>query len=224
MEDYAAKMQAKSAAELRQYVGRYAEYRDDAVLAALAELSRRGLPAPEEAALRPALEVAVAQQQAAEAKAAAAAPRPGDPAAADGLELYSQGTIVLFSMLFSMLAGGILLGLNLHRLRRTGALARLVAFVLALSVARGLALAWALTQFSNNLLVLAFLPFLFDVAGTVVYLAWFWPRYVGTQEYRSRSWLLPLVLCLALSFALRPLIAPMLVKSGLVPPTAPAKK
>ena len=222
MEEYAAKMQAKSAADLQQYVSRYAEYRDDAVLAALAELRRRGLPAPEEAALRPALEAAVAQQQAAEATAAAARPAAPSAAEADGPELFSQGTIVLFSMLFSMVAGGILLGINLYRLRRLAALVRLVAFLLGFSVASGLALNWALQQFGNNLLVPAFLPLVFNVVGLVVFLAWFWPRYVGPQAYRSRGWLLPFMVCLALSFALQRIVKPLLVKNGLVPPTAPA--
>lgn len=226
MEEYAAKMQAKSEADLRQYVSRHAEYRDDAVLAALAELRRRGLPAPEETALRPALEAAVAQQQAAEATAAAARPVATSAvgADADGPELFSQGTIVLFSMLFSMVAGGILLGINLYRLRRLAALAGLAAFLLGFSVASGLALNWALKQFGNNLLVPVFLPLVFNVVGLVVFLAWFWPRYVGPQAYRSRGWLLPFMVCLALSFALQRIVKPMLVKNGLVAPIAPADK
>ncbi len=230
MEEYAAKMQAKSEDDLRQYVRRHTEYRDDAVLAALAELRRRGIPAPEEAALRPALEAAVAQQAAEDATRPAAA----DPAAAagEGPELYSQGTIVLFSMLFSMVAGGVLLGINLRRLRRTGALVGLVVFMLALAVATRYTLEWALKQFSQNMLVLAFLPLAFNVVGLVVYLTWFWPRYVGTQAYRSRSWLLPFMLCLALAFAWSSLVVPLLIKSGALNrstvapagrPTAPTK-
>ncbi len=221
MEDYAAKMQAKTDADLQQYVSRSAEYLEAAVLAALAELRRRGHPAPEEAALRPALEAAVAREQA----EAAARPRPAASEtaadAADGPELYSQGTIVLFSMLFSMWAGGILLGINLYRLRRKAALAGLVAFVLGFSLVSGFALQGALGYFNNNQLVTAFLPLVFNVVGLVVFLAWFWPRYVGAVGYRSRSWLLPFMVCLALTFALQRLVRPMLVKNGLVLPTAP---
>ena len=68
MEDYAAKMALKPDADLREYVTGHAQYREGAVLAALDELRRRGLPAPEDATLRPALEAAV-QAQAAEAEA-----------------------------------------------------------------------------------------------------------------------------------------------------------
>ena len=54
MEDYAAKMLLKTDAALREYVTGHVQYREAAVLAALDELRRRGQPAPEEAALRPA--------------------------------------------------------------------------------------------------------------------------------------------------------------------------
>ena len=226
MEEYAAKMQAKSEAELRQYVSRYAEYRDDAVLAALAELRRRGLPAPEEAALRPALEAAVAQQ------AETAAATRSQPAAAteDGPELYSPGTIVLFSVLFSMLGGGILLGINLRRLRRTGALVRLAVFVVACFAGELFALHWAVKQFGQNLLLLAVLPKAFDVLALVAYLTWFWPRYVGPQPYRSRGWLLPFMLFFAFQLVLVKIASPMLNGNGLpgfppaAVPTAPAKR
>ncbi len=220
MEEYAAKMQAKSEAELRQYVSRYAEYRDDAVLAALAELRRRGLPAPEEAALRPTLEAAVAQQQAEAATVAAARPQSAtaDPATADDPELYSPGTIVLFSVLFSMLAGGILLGINLRRLHRNSALLGLVAFVAAYAAVGVYAMNWAAARFGQNLL----LPVLFNVLALVVYLTWFWPRYVGPRPYRSRGWLLPFMLFFALQLGLVRIVLPLMKNSGFpgVPPAA----
>lgn len=228
MEEYAAKMQAKSEAELRQYVSSYGQYRDDAVLAALAELRRRGLPAPEEAALRPALEAAVARQQAEAAAVAAARPATADPATADDPELYSPGTIVLFSVLFSMLAGGILLGINLRRLHRNSALLALIAFVLAYAAAGVYAMNWAAVRFGQNLL----LPVLFNVLALVAYLTWFWPRYVGPRPYRSRGWLLPFLLFFALQLGLVRIVLPLMKKNGFpggppaaVPtmPAAPAK-
>jgi len=65
MEDYAAKMALKPDATLRDYVRDYAQYREGAVLAALAELRVRGQPAAEEATLRPQLEAALATEAAA---------------------------------------------------------------------------------------------------------------------------------------------------------------
>ncbi|HEX8350325.1 MAG TPA: hypothetical protein VF598_10215, partial [Hymenobacter sp.] len=123
-EEYAAKMALKSDAELQRYVTARAEYRDDAVLAALDELARRGTPYPGEAELRPALEAGKREQQVrldAEAHRtnsfdAVVVPEPEET----GPALYSPVTITWFSVLFSMLAGGVLLGMNLRQLRRSG--------------------------------------------------------------------------------------------------------
>jgi hypothetical protein len=121
MEDYAAKMLLKTDAALREYVTGYVQYREAAVLAAFDELRRRGQPAPEEAALRPGLEEAAAAQRAAEEAAEAErrqADEAEDPTAVAGPALYSPITIVLFSIPFTFLAGGTLLGINLWRLDR----------------------------------------------------------------------------------------------------------
>ena len=56
-----------------------------------------------------------------------------------GPVLYSPGTITLFSVLFNMVAGGVLLGLNLRQLRRTAALVRLGLFIVAYIIGRGAA-------------------------------------------------------------------------------------
>jgi hypothetical protein len=199
MEDYAAKMALKPDAALREYVTGYAQYREAAVLAAFDELRRRGQPAPEEAALRPGLEVAARAQREAEAAAEAAqaqAEAAADPESADaeGPVLYSPGTIVLFSVLFTLLAGGVLLGLNFWRLGRKKALLGLVLFIVGYLLLGALALAWALPRYG---LQGWFAP-LFNLPAVLAYVLWFWPRYVGTGTYRSRGWLPPLVVCVLL--------------------------
>ena len=204
MEDYAAKMLLKSDAALREYVTGHVQYREAAVLAAFDELRRRGQPAPEEAALRPTLEVAAAAQraldEAAEAERRQAAPA-ADPAelVTTGPALYSPLTIVLFSIPFSWLAGGTLLGLNLWRLNQKRALLGLVLFIVAYTLVAALALIWALPRYGAS-------PWygpVFNLPAILVYVLWFWPRHVGTASYRSRSWLLPLLLCFALTFGLQ---------------------
>ncbi|MGI4883858.1 MAG: hypothetical protein ACRYFR_02735 [Janthinobacterium lividum] len=225
MEEYAAKMQAKSLAELQQYVSGHAQYRDDAVLAALAELRRRGQPAPEEDALRPGLETAVAQQrvEAAAAEALRRRTAPFNPDEAEGPELFSPGTIVLFSLMFSMVGGGILLGINLYRLRRLQALAGLVAFLLGCLLAGGYALRWAAA--TANPMALLLVPVVVNVLALAAFFLWFWPRYVGPEPYRSRSWLLPFLLCMAVALVLRSFL-PMLNKdehgAPIVPGSAPS--
>jgi hypothetical protein len=205
MEDYAAKMLLKTDAALREYVTGHVQYREAAVLAALDELRRRGQPAPEEAALRPGLETAAAAQRALDEAAEAAREReqvrPAPTAAIaeadpDGPALYSPVTIVLFSVPFTFLAGGILLGMNLWRLDRKRALLGLALFILAYIVLGAFALKWALPRFGMS-------PWygpLFNLPAILAYVLWFWPRNVGTVSYRSRSWLPPLLVCFALMY------------------------
>lgn len=201
MEDYAAKMLLKTDAALREYVTGHAQYREGAVLAALDELRRRGLPAPEDAALRPMLEVAAAEQRTrdeaaeAERRQTTAAPETEDAEDA-GPALYSPVTIVLFSVSFTFLIGGILLGLNLWRLERKRALLGLVLFLIAYVTAGALALMWAIPRFGLS----AWYGQLFNLPAVLAYVLWFWPRNMGGINYRSRSWIPPLLLCFALVY------------------------
>jgi hypothetical protein len=203
MEDYAAKMLLKTDAALREYVTGHAQYREAAVLAALDELRRRGQAAPEEASLRPGLEVAAAEQATREAALEAERQQTSFPDATateeTGPALFSPGTILMFSLFFSMLAGGVLLGLNLARLRRWGALAALGIFLIGYLVASTLAMNWLVARFGlNPLLSLAL-----NVPAIAAYLLWFWPRYVGAEPYRSRGWLLPLAICFLLALGVQ---------------------
>lgn len=199
-EDYAAKMGRKTLAELQQYISGRAQYREDAVLAALDELTRRGQPHPEDAQLRPALEAEVRRQT---AEVAAAQQREAEEtatteAAETGPVLYSPSTITLFSVVFSMLAGGALLALNFKTLNRTGATVRLVLFVIAYLVVGGLILQWLVQRYGLNPWFGAF----FDLPAIIVYIFWFWPRYVGATPYQSRSWLLPFIICAVIKIGL----------------------
>jgi len=202
MEDYAAKMLLKTDAALREYVTGHVQYREAAVLAALDELRRRDQPAPEDAALRPGLEAGAAAQRTIDEAAAAARDKPQPAEIPDAAEpdetapaLYSPVTIVLFSIP-TLLAGGVLLGINLWRLGRKRALLSLVAFIVAYLLVGVLALSWALPRFGLR-------PWygpLFNLPAILAYVLWFWPRYVGQPVYRNRSWLPPLLVCFALAY------------------------
>ena len=201
MEDYAAKMLLKTDAALREYVTGHVQYREAAVLAALDELRRRGQPAPEEAALRPGLETGAAAQRARDEAAEAALPPTGHPttavpaAAADESSpaLYSPVTIVLFSVPFTFLAGGALLGLNLWRLDRKRGLLGLGLFIAVYVLAVVLFLKWALPIYGIS----SWYGPLINLPPILAYVLWFWPRNVGGVSYRSRSWLPPLLVCFA---------------------------
>lgn len=210
MEDYAAKMLLKTDAALREYVTGHVQYREAAVLAALDELRRRGQPAPEEAALRPTLETGAATQRTLdEAEVArqetmrpSAAVAPAEVAAdadANSPALYSPVTIVLFSVPFTFLAGGVLLGLNLWRLDRKRALLGLVLFLVAYLVAIILLLKWALPIYGIS----TWYGPLINLPPILAYVLWFWPRNMGGINYRSRSWLPPLLLCFAFLYGMQ---------------------
>ncbi|MCB2409200.1 hypothetical protein [Hymenobacter lucidus] len=211
-EEYADKMARKTDAELRQYVTGRAQYRDDAVLAAFDELARRGQPHPDDALVRPELE-AVVQAQAEAAREAEARQLAERDATAEELpatapELYSQGTIALFSILpTSMIGGGVLLGLNLLRLGRKRALVGLGLFMLVYLLVAANVITYMLIQGLNPFLG----SLLFNVPAVIVYLRWFWPRYVHTEHYRSRGVIIPILVSFALIWGLRQAL-PYLIK------------
>ena len=215
MEDYAAKMLLKTDAALREYVTGHAQYREAAVLAALDELRRRGHPAPEEAALRPGLEAAAAVQRArdeaaeAERQQTIAATTPNAEEEA-GPALYSPVSIVLFSVLpmFTMLTGGVLMGLNLYRLGKKRAVLGLVFFVVAYLYVGSLLFRWAVLNWGLSP-VLGVL--LFNLPAALAYVLWFWPRYVGTTSFRSRNVLVPILVWMLFLWGLQK-ITPFLIR------------
>ncbi len=187
MEDYAAKMALKPYADLRAYVTGHAQYREDAVLAALDELRRRGQPAPEDADLRPALEAVVQEQ----ARQAAQQPAPVEEEELP--RLYSPAGIVVMSAMVSVVAGAVLLALNMRMMKRGKAVLGLAAFVLVYMIGRTLLITWLARHH-----MMTPLSFIIDLPIIFAYIWWFWPRYVGTYQFQPRNWLLPLGACILL--------------------------
>ena len=187
MEDYAAKMALKPDAALRDYITGHAQYREEAVLAALDELRRRGQPAPEDASLRPGLEAVVQEQ----ARVAALAPAPAEEEELP--RLYSPAGIVVMSAMVSVVAGAVLLALNMRMMKRGKAVIGLAAFVLVYIVGRVLLVNWLTAQ-----QMMTPYAFIIDLPIIIAYIWWFWPRYVGTYQFQPRNWLLPLGACFLL--------------------------
>ena len=209
MEDYAAKMQLKSDAALREYVTGYAQYREAAVLAAFDELRRRGQPAPEEAALRPTLQAAADAQRQQDTIAEAERQQElaeADPEAVEAASpaLYSPISIVLFSVLpmSTMLTGGVMMCINLFRLGKKRAMVGLIGFIIAYLFLGSMLVNWAVLQQGMSP-VWGFL--LFNLPAALAYVLWFWPRYVGTATFRSRSVLIPMLVCMLLVWGLQKL-------------------
>jgi VIT1/CCC1 family predicted Fe2+/Mn2+ transporter len=205
MEDYAAKMAGKTDAELRVYVDNRAEYIEQAVLAALTELERRGHAVPDAPQLRQQLEAA-ARQAAATAVVPEAPPwaRPAaeeeeEPEEEQGPALYSPGTIAVFSVLFSFFVGGFLLLLNFLRLRRYGGAALLLAVVIVVLSVQ----AWlpAYAGIRPEAVV-----FGVNVLAALLYVYVLWPNFIGAQPYQPRSWLMPLFIAFGLSLLMLALL------------------
>ena len=201
MEDYAAKMLLKTDAALREYVTGHVQYREAAVLAALDELRRRGQPAPEEAALRPSLETGAAAQRTLdeaevvrqEAVRPSTAPPTEEAVDESSPALYSPVIIVLFSVLpvpvFSMIAGGILMCMNLFRVGRKRAMLGLAAFIIVYFYVGSALFSWAFLHGVNVIWgVMAF-----NIPAALTYILWFWPRYIGKNKFRSRSIFMPIL-------------------------------
>ncbi len=187
MEDYAAKMALKPDAALRDYITGHAQYREEAVLAALDELRRRGQPAPEDASLRPGLEAVVQEQ----ARVAALAPPTAEEEELP--RLYSPAGIVVMSAMVSVVAGAVLLALNMRMMKRGKAVIGLAAFVLVYILGRALLVSWLTEQ-----QLMTPYAFIIDLPIIIAYIWWFWPRYVGTYQFQPRNWLLPLGACFLL--------------------------
>lgn len=214
-EDYAAKMGRKTDAELRQYVDRYSDYREEAVLAALDELARRGQVVTEADAIRTAVQPVVAQHEAeaATARAAEAATTATivEPDPATAPVLYSPATIAIFSVMFSFLAGGVLLIINLFKLDKQRKALRLLLFIVLYLVGSSYLLQWAIGQFGTEA---RWVSAAVNLGAVVAYLWFFWPRYVGQRSYLSRGWLPALVVCLLLFGTLYVLMQSVLGQMG----------
>jgi hypothetical protein len=208
-EEYAAKMSRKTDAELLLYLRNRAEYREEAVLAALDEAERRQLSLTEfdPALMRAELGPAAAEQQAAEVQRVAALTKDEkEPPSTDpGPTLYSPVTITLFSAFFSLLAGGALLIMNFRTLGRKGAISKLVLFLISYLLLFAL-IVRSLPQAAVAMIQLANLP------PIIAYNLWFWPRYVGVQQYQSRGWLAPFILCMVVSIILSMLLMPYMLQ------------
>lgn len=203
-EEYAEKMSRKPLPELLLYVRNRAEYREDAVLAALEELDRRGLPQPDAAGIRAELGPIVEQQekekknreQQTSAVVGPALPAGLAAAPAEGPALYSPGTIVLFSMLFSFLAGGALFVINMIRLKESSKALRIALFVAGLLAVASLGLPWLISMIGQPA---QYIGVGINIVAVLSYLLYFWPRYVGARPYVSRQWLPAFLVCLVLA-------------------------
>ena len=107
-------------------------------------------------------------------------------------QLYSRQVINIFSILFSVLFGGILLAINLKTVNNKKAILPVLAFSVLYTV---------LTVFILNLIPRSTTPLtvVFNLLGAIVLYNFFWGKYIGKEfQYRTKPFWIPLVIGVAI--------------------------
>jgi len=107
-------------------------------------------------------------------------------------QLYSRQVINIFSVLFSVLFGGILLAINLKTVNNKKAIFPVLAFSVLYT---------GLTVFILNLIPGSTTPLTvaFNLLGAIVLYNFFWGKYIGKEfQYRTKPFWIPLVIGVAI--------------------------
>ncbi len=103
-------------------------------------------------------------------------------------KLYSRRVIYIFSILFTVLTGGILLSINLKRVNRKD----VIWIVLVYSIAYTVISVSILNQFERNTLLTLFVSML----GSFALYNYFWKKYIGAEtKYQTKPIWIPLIIC-----------------------------
>ena len=109
---FSVRMSKMSDSELKKYVDNKDEFQDYAVLSALLELEKRGIPVENSALIKQEIEVVEVAQKEEIGETIEATNFSETPA------LYSTQSIFIFGALFSVFGGGVLMLLNLFQLNK----------------------------------------------------------------------------------------------------------
>jgi hypothetical protein len=107
-------------------------------------------------------------------------------------QLYSRQVINIFSILFSVLFGGILLAINLKTVNNKKAIFPVLAFSVLYT---------GLVVFILNLIPgsTTTLTVVFNLLGAIVLYNFFWGKYIGKEfQYRTKPFWIPLVIGVAI--------------------------
>ncbi len=106
---------------------------------------------------------------------------------------YSERVIWYFSILFGVVTGGILLSLNLNKLKNKKASLLTFFFGFIYSIFA----IWAIGLISEKTKSTSGLTIGFNGLGALVLHRFFWKKYIGKDtKYRTRPFWLPLVICI----------------------------
>ena len=109
----------------------------------------------------------------------------------DAPKLFSRRVIYIFSCLFTVVTGGILLSINLKRVNRKD----VIWIVLGYSIVYTAISVSILNQFERNTI----LTLLVSMLGSFALYNYFWKKYIGAEtKYQTKPIWIPLIICVAI--------------------------
>ncbi len=106
-------------------------------------------------------------------------------------KLYSRRVIYIFSCLFTVVTGGILLSINLKKVNRKD----IIWKVLGYSIAYTAISISILNQFERNTI----LTLLVSMLGSFALYNYFWKKYIGAEtKYQTKPIWIPLIICVGI--------------------------
>jgi hypothetical protein len=190
----------KSDRDLQHFLDNNSKMSQDELMAVITELQGRGRVFTEtELASLTASHEALPQQEEIAAPTTAPAPWKGfnswkenvvtDAAAP---ELFSQQVIMVFSVVFSVLFGSILLAVNIAKAGIKRGVIEVIAFGLGFTCAQ-IMIVSLVPKISTGLSIG------FGFAGAMILNNYFWNKFIGKGvKYRTRSFIVPLIIALAM--------------------------
>ncbi|MDQ3108567.1 MAG: hypothetical protein M3R17_01615 [Bacteroidota bacterium] len=192
MENYSEKVAVLSEQSLNEYIVNRYKYIPEIVEAAIAELQKRGRVFSEEELLtiRKDIEVKEEEIKSKDKEVWNVTPPVADQ---DAPEYYSMQVIRIFSVLFSVLFGSILMAMNLSRSPAKKGVIEVIIF--------GVLFTFSMVLLGSKIQMNG-LGIILNFAGAYLMEYFFWNKYIGADAaYRKRSFWIPLAIGIAVSAA-----------------------
>ncbi|WP_010520379.1 hypothetical protein [Aquimarina agarivorans] len=180
--------------ELKKIITQKELYHDEARVAAFLELKNQGilLNSEEESELQKLTSnLKVSDQKAQSKKKEGQKPEINNPL--ETPSLYSPTAVLGFTILFSVIFGGILMFLNLRTLNKKSTALKVLFATIGFMLIGGLVAQWS--EMNQWVIMLV------NVIGGIVLIEFFWKKYIGnTSNFNRKSILKPAVISLLVSF------------------------
>lgn len=205
---YSLMMEGRSVEDLHDYINNYQKYWPDAIEAAVAELKNRGevFTLEEQAEIEKRIEI---RRQAVKdfEMQQPAQPKYEEPLEVTTPQLYSQVAVIGFTLIFSVIAGGILMNANLKQLGNEVGRKTIILFTFA----------FVALEIFVMFLVSPALNLVFNIVASAILGLVFWAKYIGNINYQSKSIVKPLLIWLCVIAVMWLITMQAMQASGLTP-------